>query len=234
MAEQVFDNYAFFRDGGKKLQEDFIGCAKRHQYPKGATIFRVGDTVKHIYFVGAGALDVYVSGYTGRNVSLYMVGPGELCPINLQSVLAASVALANAKTRHGYDGAMVSAADFHRILTQHPDFRNFVIRCLAEKFQSIVRQIGEVTTRSVDARIEQFFVDHLDEYDEPGILLATNEQIGLAIGASREVVNRKLRALQDAGLVELGRGRIRVLEPERLLGRQLNKPCGGFPGKPRT
>ncbi len=217
MPESVLANYDFFREGHAGLRAEFVKSAKDFSQSNPKQVFGVGDPMASVFFVGDGALDVYVAGYTGRNVTLYNVAPGELCPINLGAVLSSGTSLANAKTRGDFKAAVVPATDFRRIIMHHADFRGFVIGCLASRFESIVRQIAEVTTRSVDARMERYFADHLDECDEHGTLRATNEQIGSEIGASREVVNRKLRALQKAGLIELGRGQVRLLRPDRLL-----------------
>ena len=218
MPNRVFREYEFFRNGPIGLRKDLEASGKRHLHGRGSAIFQVGDAPKSVYFIGNGALNVYVSGYTGRDVTLYKVGPGELCPINVGAVLGADTALANAKGTGEFLSAAVSAADFRRILGEYRDFRRFVIACVAPKFESILKQISEITTRSVDARIERFFLEHLDELDEQGFLHATNERIGMEIGAAREVVNRKLRCMQKAGLVELERGRIRLLDPDKILG----------------
>jgi CRP/FNR family transcriptional regulator len=44
----------------------------------------------------------------------------------------------------------------------------------------------------------------------------THEQLAMVIGSRREVVSRHLRALEDQGILALGRGRIRIRDPERL------------------
>lgn len=217
MPERVLQKYAFFRNGPASLQDDFLASAKPCGDDQERSIFQVGDKAKRVYLVGEGALNVYVSGYSGRDVTLYNVWPGEMCPINLGAVLSEDSVIASTRAKSNYDGAMIAAPDFRRILDAHHDFRHFVIECLATKFGSVVRQISEITTRSVDARLERFFEEHIEDFDEHGFLTATNEQIGTQIGASREVVNRKLRSLQKAGLVELERGRIRLLEPYKLL-----------------
>lgn len=217
MAEQVLRQYAFFRNGPAELQDDFLASAKRISDQQEGEVFQAGDKAKRVYLVGEGALNVYVSSYSGRDVTLYNVWPGEMCPINLGAVLSGDTAIASAKAKSSFNGAVIAAADFRRILGAHSDFRHFVIGCLATKFESVVRQISEITTRSVDARLERYFDDHADDFDEHGFLAATNEQIGTQIGASREVVNRKLRAMQKAGLVELERGRIRLLKAHETL-----------------
>ena len=167
-----------------------------------------------MFFVGSGEISVHVTGYSGRSVTLYNVVPGELCPINLGAVVSVDAALASARAKASIEGATIDATSFRRILTRHQDFRHVIIACLATKFESILRQISEITTRSVGARIERYFEDHIDQVDDNGYLRVTNAQIGTEIGASREVVNRKLRSMQKAGLVELERGRVRLLSPE--------------------
>lgn len=223
MPEQVLEKYDFFREGPSHLREDFLSSAIPFRNEGGQPLYRAGEVAKRVYFVGEGAFNVYVSGYSGRDVSLYAVAPGELCPINLGAVLSTDSLLASAKAKGDYSGAVMAATDFRRILGKHLDFRQFVIACLVTKFDSIVRQISEVTTRSVDARLERFFDDHIDEFDEHGFLKVTNAQIARQIGASREVVNRKLRAMQKAGLVELQRGRIRLLQPEKILSLKIKQ-----------
>lgn len=226
MSDRVFSNYGFFRDGTQRLQKDFLACANDLSGRRDSPIYRVGDTARQVYLVGQGSVDVYVSSFSGRNVSLYTVEPGELCPINLEAAMSKGTYLANAKVREDLEGASVSLADFRRIMMHHADFRGFVISCLAPKFESIINQISEITTRSVDARIERFFLDHIDDVDEHGFLHVTNEQIGSEIGASREVVNRKLRDLRNSGIIESGRGRIRLLQKDKLLGLKGISPCG--------
>ena len=221
MVERILEQYAFFRNGPAGLQDDFVASAQHWNDAREQSVFRVGDKAKRVHLVGGGSLNVFVSSYTGRDVTLYNVWPGELCPINLGAVLSGDTAIASAKTKNNFDGASIAASDFRRILDEHREFRQFVIECLATKFESVVRQISEITTRSVDARLERYFAEHVGDFDERGFLNATNEQIGTQIGASREVVNRKLRSMQKAGLVELERGRVRLLNPHRLLAPKL-------------
>ena len=213
MPEKVFGNYEFFRDGHRRLRKDFVECAKRFSNGSGGDLYCVGDPMDKLYFVGDGALDVYVTGYSGRKISLYSVGPGELCPINLGAVISDSTALANANARRGFESATMSAAAFRRIMVHHPDFRDFVIGCMATKFQSIVRQIAEVTTRSVDARIEQFFRDRFDQCDEHGVLAVTNAEIGRLASSEITAVDAVELSVQ-AALVELGM----VFRPEHQRG----------------
>ena len=49
-----------------------------------------------------------------------------------------------------------------------------------------------------------------------GLIPLTQEEIGSMAGTTRPTVNRALRAAQEAGVVDLARGRIRVLDVDGL------------------
>jgi len=49
-----------------------------------------------------------------------------------------------------------------------------------------------------------------------GWLVLTQDELAAAVGTTRETVNRQLGRLQAEGLVEVGRGRVRVIDPGAL------------------
>ena len=70
-------------------------------------------------------------------------------------------------------------------------------------------RISDITTRSVDHRLIDLLLDEFDASNhEPPIVEMTNDELALAIGTAREVVNRKLKDFERVGALRLGRGRI--------------------------
>jgi len=51
---------------------------------------------------------------------------------------------------------------------------------------------------------------------KPRIVRVTQAELAAMVGASRESVNRELRAMMGRGLIRVGRGRILLLRPEAL------------------
>jgi len=209
MTEHVFNKYSFYRDGSERLRDSVMSVAKMHQDKHKSRLFSAGEQERQVYFIGDGAMHVYVTGYSGRNVTLYRVERGELCPINLRAAMSKEGALANAEGVDGFIAATMGVADFKALVANHADFRTFVFESITSRFEDVIQQVAEITTRSVDYRIERYFETHLGKTDGAGVLHVTNEDIATEIGATREVVNRKLKVLEQAGIVELGRGRIR-------------------------
>ncbi len=193
-----------------------MSIAKMHKDERKSRLFRAGEQNRQIYFIGVGAMRVYVTGHSGRNVTLYRVEPGELCPINLRAAMSESGVLASAEGVDGFMAATMGVDDFRKLIENDADFRTFVIESITSRFDDVIRQVAEITTRSVDYRIERYFETNIGRTDGAGVLHVTNEDIATEIGATREVVNRKLHVLERAGIVELGRGRVRILAPEKL------------------
>ena len=193
-----------------------MAIARTYQDKPGSPLFRTGEQERQVYFIGDGAMRVYVTGHSGRNVTLYRVNPGELCPINLRTAMSKEVALASAEGVDDLIAATMGIADFSTLVANDAGFRTFVIESITSRFDDVIQQVAEITTRSVDYRLERYFETHIGKTDGAGILHVTNEDIATEIGATREVVNRKLHVLEEAGIVELGRGRIRILAADKL------------------
>jgi len=139
-----------------------------------------------------------------------------LCPINLRAAMSESGVLASAEGVDGFMAATMGVDDFRKLIGNDADFRTFVIESITSRFDDVIQQVAEITTRSVDYRIERYFETNIGRSDGAGVLYVTNEDIATEIGSTREVVNRKLHVLEQAGIVELGRGRVRILAPEKL------------------
>ena len=194
-----------------------MAFARTYQDKPGSRLFSTGEQERQVYFIGDGAIHVYVTGRSGRNVTLYRVRPGGMCPINLRAAMSKEGALANAEGVDGFMAATMGVADFKTLVANDEGFRTFVIESIMSRFGDVIQQVAEITTRSVDYRIERYFEAHIDKTDGAGVLHVTNDDIATEIGATREVVNRKLHVLEQAGIVELGRGRIRILAVDKLL-----------------
>ena len=67
----------------------------------------------------------------------------------------------------------------------------------------------------VDRRVAIFLWDEMVRRDQP-VLRMTHDEIARNIGSAREVVTRVLKYLSEEGAVSLKRGRVEILDRERL------------------
>jgi CRP/FNR family transcriptional regulator len=210
-ADRILSEYSFYRDGSTELRNGLLEHVQLFDKKalRGDHLFRVGDRSDSICLVGSGNIRVYVSGMSGRGVLLYSVRAGEICPINMRMVLARTVALANADVSSDLVAVVLSRAGVRDLSTRFSEFHQFVEQSVADRFEEIIVRISDITTRSVDHRLLGFLLDGFDKSENarPTVEM-TNEDIALAVGTAREVVNRKLHEFERLGALTRGRGRI--------------------------
>lgn len=230
IADRILREYAFYRDGSADLRQGLLDHV--HVYDtkglKNGHLFRVGDRCDSVWLVGSGSIRVYVSGMSGRGVLLYHVRAGEICPINMRMVLARSVALANADASSDLKSVVLSGAGVRNLSSRFPEFHQFVQQSVADRFEEIIVRISDITTRSVDHRLIDLLLEEFDNSDSarPTVEM-TNDDLALAVGTAREVVNRKLHDFERLGALKLGRGRIWLEDREALLALSKSRRAAG-------
>jgi CRP/FNR family transcriptional regulator len=211
IADRILREYSFYRDGSPELRNGVLEHVRLFdtQDLRDGHLFRVGDRHDSICLVGQGRIRVYVSGPSGRGVLLYNVRAGEICPINMRMVLAGTVALANADTSAEFVSVVLNRSGVRDLSARFGEFHQFVQQSVADRFEEIILRISDITTRSVDHRLIALLLEEFDSstFENPTVEM-TNDDLALAIGTAREVVNRKLQDLERQGALRLGRGRI--------------------------
>jgi CRP/FNR family transcriptional regulator len=211
IADRILREYSFYRDGSPELRTGLLHHVRLFDRKdlKDGHLFRVGDRCDTIWLVGSGNIRVYVSGMSGRGVLLYNVRAGEICPINMRMVLARTVALANADASADFVAAVLNREGVRQLSARFDEFRHFVQQSVADRFEEIIVRISDITTRSVDHRLIDLLLEEFGNSEDPHPTVEmTNDDIALAVGTAREVVNRKLRDFERLGALKLGRGRI--------------------------
>jgi CRP/FNR family transcriptional regulator len=225
IADRILREYPFYSDGSPELREALLEQVRLFDKKdlKGGHLFRVGDRCETIWLVGGGNIRVYVSGMSGRGVLLYNVRAGEICPINMRMVLARTVALANADASADFAAVVLNRWGLRELSARFGEFHQFVQQSVADRFEEIIVRISDITTRSVDHRLIDLLLEEFDNSPQQlPVVEMTNDDLALAVGTAREVINRKLRDFERLGALSLGRGRIWLEDRNKLLA--LKKP----------
>jgi CRP-like cAMP-binding protein len=126
-------------------------------------------------------------------------------------------ALEEAETFAVYDG------EFQRLRRDRPELNELVIAFLANEVRMLNERLLEALYVPVERRVMRRLTELTGHYkpDTAGqveVPLTHEELAGLA-GSTRATVTTVLGDLQKSGLVELGRGKLRVLDREQLARR---------------
>jgi len=191
-----------------ELAAQLLSRAARQPFPADTHLYWEGDTCSGIAFLLSGAIRVYKCGETGREITLYEIGPGETCILNASCILGNKRYPANAVTISKGELVLVPAHDFRRLLGSHEAMRDFVFSLLSERLGEVMELVNEVAFRRMDERL----MDYLVEKSGDGILRATHQKIASDLGTSREVVSRLLKEFERQGRLSLDRSSIALRE----------------------
>lgn len=184
-----------------------------------ASICHEGDSCSHLALVTEGGARVFKLAESGREITLYRVEAGECCILTASCMLSGRPFPANASVESDLQAILVPRQRVIDWMQPHAAWRHFLWNLLAERLGDVISLVEEVSFRRMDERLADYLLAHVIDCREP--LQATHQRIAADLGTSREVVSRILKDFQLRGLLELGRGRILVLDQDRLaqLGR---------------
>ncbi|MBE0547704.1 MAG: Crp/Fnr family transcriptional regulator [Rubrivivax sp.] len=115
--------------------------------------------------------------------------------------------------------AGITTATFHWLLDRSIGFNRFVMNQLNERLGQFIgaREIDRLT--SPDERVARSLAALFHPVLYPGVgelLRITQQELGYLVGLSRQRVNEALHALQEAGVIRVEYGGVRVLDLEHL------------------
>jgi CRP/FNR family transcriptional regulator len=199
----------FLRSAPPAVLREFQMEGTLVRIPPGGYFLREGDECKQFALVVSGRLRVFKLGDGGQEITLYHVGPGQACPLNVSCLLSDRPVPAMALAVDDVEAIVFSAEWFRRWMGEYEPLRSFVFRMFSERLVEVMSLVEEVAFRRMDQRIAGYLDDlfALEEH-AGGSADVTHAKIASDLGTAREVVSRVLKEFERLGAIELARGRI--------------------------
>jgi CRP-like cAMP-binding protein len=189
-----------------------LQIARRRVFGRREVVFHRGDPADTLHLVHTGRFAVRINTPLGDTVMLSIIGPGEtfgeIALLDDTAPRSATVvAVEKAETR------AIHKLDFDALRARHPGVADILATALALRVRRLSELLVEAHYESADARVLRRVSELADDGGEVPL---TQEELSNLAGTSRATVNRVLREAQARGEVALRRGRIEVLDGERL------------------
>jgi CRP/FNR family transcriptional regulator len=189
-------------------------------FTAGEVVFREGDGSDTCYVVRAGHARAVRAHPDGRTITLANFGPGDI--FGELAMFDDERRSATVEAIDDVEAIAILGADMRRILRDHSDISLKLVvslgRRLRETNERLIRQSFQTVQSRVATVLAQLVVNAQAEGAEGHDVLLTVTQADIAqlAGSSRESASRFLAVLERAGVLEQGRGRIVVTDPEAL------------------
>lgn len=195
-------------------------------YEARSYLIHEGDDSNHVLFVESGLLRIDHTTSGGRTVLFDLAMPGDL--VGELSAIDGLPRSAGVAAVTESQVLAVGATTFGELLAEEPGFQAAVLARVVRRMRILSDQLVETTTQCASSRIAArlvslaamhgtVIVDYLDGSGRFDIRLPiTQEELGQWAGLSREGVVKGISELRDAGLIETGRRRVRVMDAPAL------------------
>ena len=190
-----------------------LSTARRRRFHRHDTIFHEGDPGDALHVIVDGLVAIRVTTTMGDVVTLTVHGPGESFG-ELAAIGEVTARTASAVAATDVETLSIIRMDLDELRRRHPRVERFIVDLLAQHVVRLNAQLLEALYVPVEKRVLRRLLALRDACgSEDGVALPfTQEDVASMAGTTRPTANRVLIRLRDDGLIELGRGRITVLD----------------------
>jgi CRP/FNR family transcriptional regulator, cyclic AMP receptor protein len=188
-------------------------------YPNDTRVFHEGDPGDACFIVRTGSCRVTREHPDGRAITLANLGPGAI--FGELAMLDGEARSASVEATEDTDLLALPASDMRALIREHPEMAEKLVVALTRRLREANERIARQSFQTVPSRVagvlDQLLAeDRLTPTVRDGVTIRLRQSdLAQLAGTSRESVSRFLATLERAGVVQVGRGRVTVLEPER-------------------
>jgi CRP-like cAMP-binding protein len=222
MKRDALRSSPFFQSMAQDEIDEIIAFAIERRYPRGATIFNKGDPGSSMMAVLAGRCRAGNVSADGKEVTLNVMGPGEII---------GEIALLDGKSR---SADVVALEDTTVMVVERANFMRFVMRSetmverllvvLCDRLRRTSQALEEIALFDLPARLARLLTklaaDHGRKLPgEQGTRIEvkmSQRDLSMLVASSRESVNKQLRVWRDSGTIDLVEGHVVVRNAKAL------------------
>lgn len=222
-AVELLKSVTLFADLEEGELERFSHVAVPRTFPAGTRVFHEGDDSDACYIVKEGSFRVTREHSDGRAITLATLGPGEI--FGELAMLDGDQRSASAEALTEGELLALPANDVRALLARHPEISLKLVAGLVRRLRAANVRLSRQSFQTVPSRVAGILAQLSRETQGNGgdgdpaeeVTINMNQtDLAQLAGTSRESVSRFLAELERAGVVRSGRGRVTVLEPDKL------------------
>ncbi len=182
--------------------------------PDGQMLMKQNQECQNIPMVISGHLRIYKLSSSGREMTLYRIGPGETCLISIACQIKGQDFPAMAQVEGKTHLFMLPSFVCKEILGTSIAWKDFIISSIYDHLTDVMQTLEAVAFDRTDHRLILWLMEKSE--GKNAAISYTHEEIAIELGTAREVVSRLLGELKNKGVVTLGRGKVKIMDSAQL------------------
>jgi CRP/FNR family transcriptional regulator, cyclic AMP receptor protein len=181
---------------------------------RGEFIYIPGDRADCVYILKQGRVKLSVLAESGKEIAIDIIQPGEIF---------GEFALVDESLRSNMAQALDDLLiwvfprnDFMKLLTTQPKLTMSYIKLVGDRRRRMEKKLSDITSKAVSGRICELLHElstssaEIETFASDYLVPLTHHDVASLIGAARQTTTTVLNDLERRGIIELGRGWIRV------------------------
>ena len=199
---------------GPEEIRDIAAHARSLRKARGEFIYMPGDRADFVYILKQGRVKLSVLAESGKEIAIDIIQPGEIF---------GEFALVDESLRSNMAQALddvlmwvFSKHDFTRLLTTQSKLSLSYIKLVGDRRRRMEKKLSDITSKAVSGRICELLHElstssiEVETVTSDYLVPLTHHDVASLIGAARQTTTTVLNDLERRGIIELGRGWIRV------------------------
>jgi CRP/FNR family transcriptional regulator, cyclic AMP receptor protein len=217
-AQTILERNRLFRGLPAATIQQVADLAIRRTYKDGALIFSHGDPGDALYGVVTGKIRISASGRDGKEMFLNIMEPGDT--FGEIAILDGHPRTATASATASSELLIIAREHFLALLQREPGLTIHLLRLLCQRIRWTSGLAEDSVLLEVPARLARRLLSlaKLHGHDnQNGLrLVISQEELARFLGLSRQVVNQHLQCWKMKGWIDLGRGKITIVDQTAL------------------
>ena len=196
-------------------QNQLLSGLTSRKAKKGTILHNGSADCTGLLLIKTGQLRAYILSDEGREITIYRLFDRDMCLFSASCILNSIQFEITITAEKDTEFWLIPSELYKNLLTESAPLANYTNELMAARFSDVMWLIEQILWKSLDKRLAAFLLEEA-VIEDSNELKITHEIIANHLGSHREVITRMLRYFQSEGIVKLSRGKITLLNPERL------------------
>ena len=206
----------WFGARGADFQSDLLACGLNRSFDTDEALYLHGDPANGIYAVVEGAVQITAPADDGQEFVVHRQGGGFW--IGDLALFADARRLVSVVATQPTRALFFPMPRLERLAQDKPEYIRDFYALSHENMQTALRIMANLAVTGTEKRIVLRLL-HLDEgaSKSDGWIVVSQDELAAMVAVSQPTLHRNLHRLADLGLIELGYGRVRLVDRRKLI-----------------
>jgi CRP-like cAMP-binding protein len=194
-------------------RENLLSRSKNVALPLKTMLYRPDEIPQYAYFMTSGVASVVATMEDGESVEVIMIGPEGL--VGSLHLIGPCLPHTQCFIQSEGTALRISLSELRKAFRESDEIRDRILEFVQVQALSLSQLAGCHRLHNAEERLARWLLIVRDRV-QSDMLVLTQEFLGEMIGSRRTTVTQVAGALQRGGLIEYSRGRVRILDGDRL------------------